>query len=181
MVNRTIEQKRLKIKRKGRFARFTGGQSKYVTLTLHGRYTEVTQTSDGDLIPSGKVVTVAVGPVSLSKGVMSTGRGPDAERMAEYYSRINAKSYSIDLPEDFDIKDPRYRQVWEETPNQHKLTFINNELYRLDLFYTQERCFFVETDYVAKKMRRSREYGSLAMAKANRKRIQWVHEIELLS
>ena len=184
--NRSIEQKKLKIKRRGRFAKFSGATSKYAVRIDRGRYEDVVkvgQEPNEDWVPTGKHVTIAVGPISLSKAVMSTGRGPDAERMQEYYQRVH--SYDQSLPRTLGLSEPmkelmkKYDEVLRETPREMHINLVNNHSGRLDLFFGGNQFFFVDIDVQQKKVRRSRVYGSrdYAMKMLKYKTITWVETI----
>lgn len=105
MANRNMQQKLLKSKRANRYARFSGATSKFLP---------VPASADGD-------EKVLVGPVSLSKQVINTGRGPDPERMAEYYNRIRnfvdktpkTRSFKgFDTTKPGDAQASSYRNAW---------------------------------------------------------------------
>ncbi len=170
MANRNIQSKILKQKRRGRFARFTGATAKFAVRVDRGRFDA-----------NGKAVEIPVGEMSLSKAVISTGRGPNAERMQAYYARVNSQSYETTLPEDLGIKDERYSQVWDDTPKENRLNLENNGLRRLDLYFTIKEWFFVEIDLRRNVIRRSRVYGSkaFAMGRLKNEMVAWVEEISL--
>lgn len=177
MVNRSIQAKLLKKKRRGRYARFSGGDSR-----IHAKYVEVLKHEGEDKV-SVKTVKVYVGLVSLSNQVPK-GKGPDAERMAQYYHAVNAKSFETRIiPEAFEIKDPRYAKIWNETPSHHRITLTSDENNRLDLFIHDKAWFFVDLDYKRKVIRRSRDYGSkeFAMSRLAARSITWVDSIPMSS
>lgn len=175
-MDRRIQQKVLKMKRRNRFAKLSGATSKSkeragpipFTEDIHGN------------TKTGKVRMVLVGKISLSKQVINTGRGPDAERMAEYYNRIK-KPDPRSLAEVYAIKDSRYQQVWDEIPPFNKITLVSNELGRLDMIWHGENWFLVDLDYRKKIIKRSRDYGSrnAIMERLNNRRIVWVEQLPI--
>lgn len=175
MVNRSIESKKLKMKRRNRFAVFSGATTKYMS-----RSAEVLENIGEDKVHV-KRVEVLVGKVSFSKQVMNTGRGPSAERMAEYYNRVKPESFQTTLPEDLGIKDIRYNQIWDDTDKDHHILLVSNSLGRLSLYFNKDRWFFVDVDYHKKVVRRSRVYGSkaFAMGRLHNKMVTWVETLLL--
>lgn len=174
--NRSIEQKILKMKRRNRHAVFSGASAKYAVRIDRGRFQDVTTVGNGadeDIIPSGKHVVIPVGPVSLSKAVMSTGRGPDAVRMQEYYQRIH--SFDTALPETIGLSEcmkemkkfeltKRYQEFIKGVPRELHINFINDDQARLDLFFSGTQFFWVEVNYKERFWRRSAIYSSKKMA-----------------
>ncbi len=177
MANRTIQQKILKMKRRNRFARFTGNTSKYMERVGPTPFEEDEQGKTKTL-PTRMVL---VGKVSLSKAVINTGRGPDSSRMNEYYARLK-KPDPRSLAEIYAIKDSRYQKVWEEIPPTNRINLVSNELGRLDMIWHGEVWFLVDLDYRKKTITRSRDYGSrkAIMDRLPSNRIAWVETIPML-
>lgn len=189
--NRSIEQKIVKMKRRNRHAVFSGSSAKYAVRIDRGRYEGVTEVGNGadtDLVPSGKHVVIPVGPVSLSKAVMSTGRGPDAVRMQEYYARIH--SFDEALPDTIGLSEPlkemkrfeltkRYAEFIRGVPRELHINFLKDDNARLDLFFSGTQFFWVEVNYKERYWRRSAIYGSkkLAIAFMECNKITWVETI----
>lgn len=189
--NRSIEQKKLKMKRRNRHAVFSGASAKYAVRIDRGKFEEVTIVGNGadeDQIPSGKHVVIPVGPTSLSKAVMSTGRGPDAVRMQEYYQRIH--SYDQALPETIGLTEPlkemrkfeltkKYQQFILGVPKELHINFLNDTNARLDLFFSGTQFFWVEVNYKERFWRRSAVYSSkkLAVTYLECNKITWVERI----
>lgn len=157
------------MKRKGRFAKFSGATTTFIKERIAG------------IDAQGNEVRVPVGNVSLSKQVVNTGRGPNQERIAEYYARVSKESYEQYLPDAMPLTEPmkeiakRYAAVVKETPRKNRLTLIQSDFYRLDIFMSGEECYFVEIDYCMETIRRSRTYGSKKYAydRLNNNRITW--------
>lgn len=171
MANRSIQQKILKMKRRNRFAKFSGAVTKFaVRLDTNGRINR-----------EGKTVEYVLGPVSLSKQVISTGRGPDASRIAEYYNRVRRPN-PRSLAEIYLIQDSRYQRVWDEIPPTNRITLVSNELGRLDMIWHGEVWFLVDLDYRENIIRRSRDYGSknAVISRMAGNRIQWVESLPLI-
>lgn len=203
--NRSIEQKKLKMKRRNRHAVFSGASAKYAVRIDRGKFQGVTIVGNGadeDQIPSGKHVVIPVGKVSLSKAVMNTGRGPDAVRMQEYYQRLH--SYDEPLPKTLGFTgidtskrvikvglhgkrtqgDPnelikKYQEIIRDTPKEMRICLVNDDLARLDLFFNYQQWFFVEIDYRKNSIKRSCIYRSREMAMGVLKisKITWVETI----
>jgi hypothetical protein len=176
--NRSLEQKKLKMKKRGRFARFSGATTKFAS-----SYVDVVEHVDDDTT-TVKTIEVFVGKPSLSKAVISTGRGPDAERMQEYYQRVH--SFDQALPQTLGLTGPmkelkeRFDKIVNETPKINKLCLFDHpEIGQVYIFYTSTQYFFVETQLKEKKIRRSRIYGSMKYARkmyaANQ--VTWVEVI----
>lgn len=173
MVNRTIQQKALKLKRRNRYAKFSGATSKFHVRIDRGRQDKHT----------GKHVEVLVGEVSLSNQVMSTGRGPDAERMQTYYNRL--RTFDETIPQTLGLSEPmkelmkKYDEVIKDTPREMRISLVNNALGMLDLYFNRNQFFFVDIDYRSRKIRRSRIYGSktYALQQLKNKRVVWVETI----
>lgn len=177
--NRSLEQKKLKMKRRGRYAVLSGApsrisQSRVVDYLVHEGEDKVTVASK----------RVYVGPVSFSKQVINTGRGPDAERMQTYYQRLH--TYDQAIPQTLGLSGPmkelkaNFDRIVSETPSTNKLClFKHSEIGEVYLFYTLTQYFFVETILKEKKVRRSRIYGSMDRAKREYKNntITWVEVI----
>lgn len=181
MANRSIQAKLLKMKRRKRFAVFSGSSVK----ALQGDATKVVEYLEHEGMDKVRVkqTRVYVGVVSFSKQVVNTGRGPNAERMKEYYDRVpkeNAKT----LAEYFNItKDKRYAQLWWETPPTNKVNLVEDGNNRLDLYFHGAIWFFVHIDFRKQTIIRSRDYGSraFAMDRLQRRCISWVEQIPMSS
>lgn len=189
--NRSIENNIRKMKRRNRHAVFSGASAKYAVRIDRGRFEGVTivgQGAEEDQVPSGKHVVIPVGPVSLSKAVMSTGRGPDAARMQEYYARIH--SFDQALPETIGLTEPmkemkrfeltkRYSEFIKGVPRELHINFLADDNARLDLFFSGTQFFWVEVNYKERYWRRSAIYGSkkLAITFMELDKITWVETI----
>lgn len=196
--NRSIEQKILKRKRRNRFARLSGAPSKSGERVGPTPFTEDEYGNTTTL----KTKMVLVGPVSLSKQVVNTGRGPDAVRMQEYYQRIH--SYDEALPKTLGFTgidtskrvikvglhgkrtqgDPnelikKYQEIIRDTPKEMRICLLDDHLARLDLFFNYQQWFFVEMDYRKKSIKRSTIYSSrtMAMKMLEIHNITWVETI----
>lgn len=179
MANRNIQQKILKNKRRGRFARLSGGVTKAKERVGPTPFEEDSQGNTKSL----RTRMVYVGEVSFSKQVINTGRGPNAERMAEYYNRTHSlKKEPLTAAEVFSVSDSRYQQVWNETPAINRINLVKNESGRLDLFFHESKWYFVDVDNKTKTIKRSRIYETrkYAMTVLNRRTITWVEEIPML-
>lgn len=175
MGNRNIQAKILKLKRRGRYARFSGATAKHA-VRVDKRVVMV----DEDKTEI-KEFYIPVGKISLSKQVINTGRGPDPERMAEYYARVNADSFNVPLAEKNYVLD-QYESVLRDTPRQNKIRLETDEdAGFLDLFWIGSEYFFVEVSYVERVIRRSRDYGSrkAAFDRLKAKRIKWLSELPI--
>ena len=183
------------MKRRGRKARFEGATSKYVGM------------STGKPTPNGLSYLVPVGPVSLSKTVINTGRGPNQERIAEYYNRIrdwkplpSLGTKKIIVEEVFETKtlqeDGRYLigqstrrvnlteeygKILEECKEMHIALVPDCHLGRTDLFFKSgsNEWFIVDIDYKTRTFRRSRIYGrkETAIDRWKNNRVTWVERI----
>lgn len=177
MANRTIQQKILKMKRRNRYARFSGGDTRAKERVGPIPFIEDEQGNTKTLAAT----RVLVGKISLSKQVINTGRGPDASRIAEYYNRMKAPD-PRSLAEIYSIKDSRYQRVWDETPPTNRINLVSNELGRLDLIWHGENWFLVDLDYRTNKIKRSRDYGSknAVMMRIQSHRVQWVEILPIM-
>lgn len=176
MVNRSIEAKILKRKKWGRKARFSGATSKYASRLDTGRTTA-----------NGVFVEIPVGKISFSKQVISTGRGPSAERMAEYYARV--RSFSEEIPptkqrlmsEPFREMYNRYKEILDDTKEMRIALVPDCAAGRTDLFFKMghDEFFIVDIDYKKRTFRRSRIYGrkSVALDRWKNNRVTWVEHI----
>lgn len=174
MVNRSIQAKILKRKRRGRFARFSGATSKTVTKIVQRLETE------GEDRVRVKDIEVFVGLVSLSKQVPK-GKGPNQERIAQYYDAVKTLA---ERPQDEiinQVKDPRYAKIWKHTPVTNRINLVQDEFNRLDLFWHGSVWFFVNLDFRTKTITRSRDYGSrrFAMNRLEARSIQWVEQFPI--
>lgn len=181
MANRSIEQKKLKMKRRNRHAVFSGGQTRFAERDGPAPFTEDAQ---GKTTSLSRDKIVVVGPVSLSRQVINTGRGPNHEAMQDYYRRIH--SYDEALPatigsmpidqlaigrrtesglrlKDFDLAQ-RYSEFIKGTPKECRIRLVDNHTGVLDLYFTLNQWFFVDVDYQKKSLRRSKIYPSKAYA-----------------
>lgn len=196
--NRSIEQKKLKVKRRNRFARLSGASSKSKERIGPTPFTEDVYGNT----TTQETKRILVGPVSLSKQVINTGRGPDAVRMQEYYQRLH--SYDEPLPKTLGFTgidtskriikvglhgkrtqgDPnelikKYQEIIRDTPKEMRICLVNDDLARLDLFFNYQQWFFVEIDYRKASIKRSCIYRSREMAMGVLKisKITWVETI----
>lgn len=186
MANRSIEQKKLKMKRRNRHAVFSGATTRHVQMrdvTVLDPVLKTDGTVDEDKVRI-KTVRVLAGQVSLSKAVINTGRGPNHEAMQDYYRRIH--SYDEALPatigsmpidqlaigrrtesglrlKDFDLAQ-RYSEFIKGTPKECRIRLVDNHTGVLDLYFTLNQWFFVDVDYQKKSLRRSKIYPSKAYA-----------------
>jgi hypothetical protein len=187
MVNRSIQQKLLKMKRRNRHAVFSGETAKYATRIDRGRFEGVTKTSDGDVVPSGKHVVITVGPVSLSRAVVNTGRGPDKERMNEYYERTRSLGEPVPPTRKGQMSTPQYEmELFKKTekfkefilglPREMHVNYYKDDMARMDLYFKGKAFFWVETDYSKKLTRRSAVYPSKKLAETllELDNIRWV-------
>jgi|SRR5579872_1190912 len=182
MANRTIQQKILKRKRRGRYAIFSGSSVKHI----RGENEKTIQylEHEGEDKVRVKSKTVFVGVKSFSKQVINTGRGPDKERMQSYYDRVPTSFEPRTLAEVLGlVKDPRYAKVWWDTPATNKVRLLADELAVLDLYFHGAIWFFVELDFERKIIKRSRDYGSrqTAMTFLRLKRILWVEQLPMVT
>lgn len=199
--NRSIQQKILKMKRRNRHAVFSGDTSKFMTrdvVKLEYPLDPNTGKVEQDKVRL-KRFAVPVGPISLSKAVINTGRGPDAVRMQEYYQRVH--SYDQALPDtigavsidhlksqrrsegglrlkDFDLGQ-KYTEFIKGTPKEMRICLFEDDLARLDLYFNITQWFFVEANYVRGSLRRSTIYKSrdVAMALFKMDKITWVETL----
>lgn len=179
MANRNIEQKKLKLKRRGRYARFSGATSRYVSKSGPASFTE----DEYGRTKTGETKMILVGEVSFSKQVINTGRGPDPQRMQQYYdATASLGQRQLTMAEVFKIKDSRYQKVWEETPSINRVNIVANDLGRLDLFFSGPVWFFVDCDYRKKIIKRSYDYPTkaIAMRRLQRRLIEWVEQLPIL-
>lgn len=175
MGNRNMQQKLLKLKRRGRFAKFSGATAKHA-VRIERRVVMI-----GEDKTEIKEFLIPVGKISLSKQVISTGRGPDSERMAEYYSRVSADSFLVPLTEKNYVLE-QYEHILRDTPRQNKLRLEFDEMAGfVDLFWVGAVYFFVEVDYIQRKIRRSRDYSGrdVAFNRYRNKRISWLSVLPL--
>lgn len=196
--NRSIENNIRKIKRRNRFARLSGATSKSAVRVGPTPFTEDEHGNTTTL----QTRMVLVGPVSFSKQVINTGRGPDAVRMQEYYQRLH--SYNEPLPKTLGFTgidtskrvikvglhgkrtqgDPnelikKYQEIIRDTPKDMRICLLDDDLARLDLFFNYQQWFFVEMDYRKNSIKRSCVYRnrSLAMTMLELNKITWVETI----
>src|ERR1700761_3110285 len=162
MANRSIQQKILKIKRgfgrKKRYAKFSGSTVKYA------KGDRVKEVSYLEHIDEDKVMvktkTVFVGIESFSKQTINTGRGPNRERMQNYYDHVPTSFEPRALAEVLGlVKDSRYAQVWWDTPATNRINLFVDPNNRLDLYTHGGKSFFVELDFVKRIIKRSRDYS----------------------
>lgn len=115
----------------------------------------------------------------FSRQVINTGRGPNVERMAEYYARVSAESYETTLAEDLEIKDIRYAQITLGVSVYHRITLVDCMSGKLELIVLNDKWFFVDFDRKTNTLRRSRDYGSkaFAMGRLKNKMVTWVETI----
>lgn len=198
MVNRTIQQKILKMKRRSRFAKLSGSPSRYKTRVIERL--EPVVNPDGSINEDSTMIKqhhVLVGEVSLSRQVVNTGRGPDKERMQEYYQRLH--SFDESLPATIGavsidqiatgrrtesglrLKDLEntYNTFIKGVPKELRINYLNDEFARLDLFFAGTQWFWVEIDFKKKFCRRSKIYPNKKMADLmlTLDKITWVETI----
>lgn len=176
MVNRSIQQKILKIKRRGRYAKFSGSSVKFVKGDVTKAVVYFEETNNGSTITT-KGKTVYVGHTSLSVQKMKAG-GVNQERMKSYYEH-GVRSCRT-LGEYFNIiPDPRYAKVWWEIPETNKINLLDDGISRLDMIWHGKVWFFVELDKITRIIKRSRDYGSkqFAMNKLTSNEVTWVEQI----
>jgi hypothetical protein len=181
MVNRTIQQKILKRKRRNRYAKFSGSTVKYAK---GDRTKEISYLEhiDDDKV-TVKTKTVYVGVESFSKQVINTGRGPDRARMQSYYDHVPTSFEPRTLAEVLGlVKDPRYATVWWETPATNRINLFVDPSNRLDLYTHGGKSFFVELDFVRKIIKRSRDYSSIstALQRLRLRSILWVEQLPMV-
>ncbi len=153
MANRTI-------KRRNRYARFSGSTARFHTDNV-----------------------ALVGKISLSNAVISTGRGPDSQKMAEYYLRVH--SYDEALPKTIGLTGPmkeivdNYDRIIGETPKEMRVRLHQDEAGTLDMFFAGTQFFFVDVNIQKKMIRRSQIYPSRAMAMAmlTNHAVTWVEQL----
>src|SRR6267154_2211362 len=78
----------------------------------------------------------------FSRQVINTGRGPNVERMAEYYARVSAESYETTLSEDLEMKDIRYAQLMLGVSVYHRITLVDCMSGKLELIVLDDKWFF---------------------------------------
>jgi len=193
MANRNIQQKILKNKRRGRYARFSGSTTRVISRTV-----QVLEQEGEDKVRV-KDVEVYVGPVSLSKQVISTGRGPDKERLREYFERVH--SYDQSLPDvifgshwmgsekysterrsesGLRLKLPdiagQYAEFIKGIPREMRIRLVDNTTGTLDLYFNMTQFFFVDVDYRKHFIRRSTIYPTKkrALDALKDQRVRWV-------
>jgi len=180
MANRTIQQKILKIKRRHRYARFSGATSRFAGQKVHEHLIQ-----EGEDKVTIKSQLIPVGPVSLSNQVINTGRGPDKERLQTYYARVTAKSFNAEMPirrgwttAEQELLE-RYDTIVKETPPERRISIVDDSSGKLDLFFTRTEAFFLDIDYKNKTFKRSVTYTSVAQAltRMKLKRITWVEQL----
>jgi hypothetical protein len=165
-----MAKRKRRIKQKGRFARFSGETTKFVN-------TRNTGVIDKD----GKDIYVPVGPIKLPSHVVNVGRGPNQERMQQYYNAVKPESFLEPLklrtgPQMFKWLQ-EYVNVLKETPINNRITLAEGPNGRLDLFFAQsaKEWFFVEIDYSKVYIRYSRKYTSkkTALDRLSNQRVTW--------
>lgn len=182
MVNRNIQAKLLKKKRgfgKGRrYARFSGETAKYAV-----RVDRAAEHQGEDKVRI-KEVQILVGSVSLSKQAINTGRGPDPERMQQYYSAVKPKSFQKPVPERTSKEMAGWLSKFAKiiAENRHNyVTLAETATAKLILacHSSRKEWFFIEIDYAKETFRRSRDYNTkeTAMDRLRNKRVSWIEEI----
>lgn len=165
MANRGIQQKIRKMKKRGRYARFSGTTTKYAT-RLESHVLVKDEDISGRNVSEVKFVDVYIGLKSFSNQVVNgTKRSVNSERMQSYYDHVKPASWLEKTPEDLGIKDPRYAQLWRETPVQNKMNIATTAYGRMDMFIADGKVFFVDLDYKNKIIKRSKDYASVSDAK----------------
>lgn len=181
MVNRSIQAKILKKKRRNRFAKFSGSTVKFARGDQTKEVSYLVHIDEEKVRVETK--TVYVGVESFSKQVVNTGRGPNRERMQSYYDHVPTSFEPRTLSEVLGlVKDSRYASVWWDTPATNKINLFVDDHARLDLFSHGSVSFFVELDYITKTIRRSRDYPSRssALKRMSLKSILWVEQVPIV-
>lgn len=162
-MNRRDQAKLRKKYQRGRYARFEGSTLVHIrkTTKIIERIEPVATPDDPKALDHVKVkrVEVFVGRPHLGKNVVNTGSSVNTERMEQYFDRVKSLAGPRTLREDLGIKDPRYKQVWLETPVTNRLNIANTPSGRMDMYWHGGVYFLVDLDYVTKTIRRSRDYG----------------------
>ena len=167
------------IKRKGRFARFSGATVKYAVRT------ELALVTEGEDKATVKSVEIPVGPIHFSKQVVNTGRGPNPERMQHYYNSVKPEAFEKPTPirtsEQMESWLKQYDTILRETPRTNRLVLVENSTGRLDLFYSKTAWFFVDVDLQQQSIKRSRDYSTKAVAidRLKNGRLVWVEELSI--
>lgn len=176
MGKREDQAKLRKKHRRGRYARFSGSTTRFA-VRLEDRLQHIDETT-----AKIKQVEIYVGPTSFSNQVVNGGKSSiNSERMEEYYTRVRTKDQPLTVAEVFGVKNSPYQKVWDETPRTNCVSFYSNELGRLDMYWHGSLCFFVEIDTIEKTIKRSRDYGSITLAKKAEytNKITWVETIPM--
>lgn len=182
MVNRSIQQKILKRKRRNRYAKFSGSTVKFAKGDRTKEVSYLVHIDEDKVKVETK--TVFVGVESFSKQVINAGRGPDKERMQSYYDHVPTSFEPRTLAEVLGlVKDPRYAKVWWDTPATNRINLFVDDNARLDLFTHGSVSFFVELDYRRKIIKRSRDYSSRATAlkRLQLRSILWVEQLPIVT
>lgn len=173
------KNRRKPIKQKGRFARFSGATAKYaVRIELAVKHT-------GEDKTEVKELQIPVGPVKLPRHVVNTGRGPNPERMQQYYNAVNAKSFEKPVPLRMEPEMERwleeFKSIVKETPITNRIKLAETQEGTMWLFFSQTFWFFVDIDYIDQEIKRSRDYDSkqTAMDRLKNKRISWIERLAL--
>lgn len=167
MANRNIQAKLRKLRRRYRFARFSGGQTRFVSARIE--------------IKDGKEVVIPVGPISLSNQVPK-GQGPNQERMQQYYNSVKPENFEKPIPprtsEVMAAWLKQYHDVLNETPKYRRLNLAFTREGRLDMFFSTEGVYLVEVNYKLEFFRKSREYSDkkTALDRLKNNRITWVEQ-----
>lgn len=186
-MNRRDQAKLRKKYNKGRYARFSGSSLRHVrgsTKTIEVLETYTTP-DDPEGIDHSRVkkIDIYVGKISLTKDVVNgTKSSVNSERMDQYFNAVKSLGGPKTLREDLGIKDPRYKQVWLETPILNRINLANTKSGRLDMYWLGRVYFLVDLDLVTKTIRRSRDYGKKerALEAVQYRRITWVEQIPLV-
>jgi len=180
MGNRNIQSKILKMKKRHRYARFSGETSRFVERVGPVAFTE----DEHGNVKTGETKMILVGKISLSRQVINTGRGPDPERMQEYYGRVSAKSYQSNVPPTIGMTEPMKEcqelisRLRGSVPETNCLRLVDNHTGMLLLFWASNGkvWFFIDVDYRTKTFRRSCEYNKkeTALSRLRNHRVGWV-------
>lgn len=192
--NRGMKAKLRKKANRGRYAKFSGATTRVLNIRVEEKLVH-----NGDLLDAkGKravlkddqvqlrTVEVYVGPAHLSKQVVNTGRGPNSERMAEYYGRIQPKSWLDIIHKSLNRNEPMnelvalYKKVRADTPKENRLTIVDNPVAgRVDMFFTHHECWLVHINYQEKTFSVSRDYGNsrVALSRYKSNRVVWSQTI----
>jgi hypothetical protein len=183
MGKREDQAKIRKMRKRHRYAVFSGGDSKYAERFVD-RIIPVSTVDDPEALDHVKVVSVAVsvGKISLSKTIVNGSRSSvNSERMESYFERIRKKDDPLTIADLFGVRNSSYQKVWDDTPKANRVNLITEGTYRVDMFWSERRYFLVEVDMELRTIKRSRDYGKPERAKsaALSDRVMWVEKIPI--